>query len=157
MRTNIYLIFSIVLMFGYTQVFAQRFIPDTTINSILLLQNTSSSILFCSNLDSSKINHDGEIDFFKEEQPFVLFLNTYKTEYLIAIIHEGTFKYYFSEFEIGKISDSILQKLKIPYIVTQYKDFRTENNLSLGITLDDLEKKRNKLYSQRECNKMFYQ
>ena len=127
-------------MFTYNcKVFGQKeFIPDTTINSILLLRDIPSSTLFCSNSDSLIII-DKKIDFFELDQPFVLFVNISKTKYLAAIIHEGTWKNYFSEFEIGEISDSILKEMNIPYIVTKYQDFQTENNIHIGLSLKGLE------------------
>lgn len=132
-----------------------EFIPDTTINSIISLCDISSSFLFNSDLDTNAIIRDGELDFFKEEQPFVLFLNSSKTEYLLAIIHEGTWDFYFSEFKVGVISNGILQKINIPHIVTQYQNFHTENNIHIGMPVETLEKLKGMKYI-RTGNKIKY-
>ena len=114
------------------------FTPDTTINSSLTLRNTAFSSLY-SNFDTHAIVCDEESFYFKEEQPFVLFLNASRTEYLIAIIHEGTWDFYFAEFEVGKISDSILLQISIPYIVTSYQNFQTESSIYIGMSVETLE------------------
>jgi len=136
-----------VFTFTYNcRVFGQKeFVPDTTVNSILLLRNVSSFALFCSNSDSIIII-DKKIVFFDFDQPFVLFLNVSQTKYLAAIIHEGTWKNYFSEFEIGEISDSTLQEIDIPYIVTKHQDFQTENNIHINMPMKSLEHLKGKDY-----------
>lgn len=116
----------------------KEFIPDTTINSKLILRNIGSAKMFYANIDTSIIIDD-ENNFFKINQPFLFFLNDSKTQYLAAIIHEGTCINYISEFEIGEISDTTLEKINIPYIITKYKDFKTESGIGLGITLDSLQ------------------
>lgn len=132
-----------------------EFVPDTTINSILLLQDISSSISFDSTLNSSVVIDSAELLDAVDGHPFVLFLNTSKTEYLMAMIHEGTWLFYFSEFEVGKISDSLLQRINIPYIVTQYQDFQTENNIHVGMSLEILEQLKGQDYV-RTGNKIRY-
>jgi hypothetical protein len=146
-------------MFAYSgKVFGQKeFIPDTTINSILLLRDIPSAALFYSKPDSiTRIIIDKELDFFGgDHSPFILFLNTSKTKYLTAIIHEGTWENYFSEFEIGEISDSILKEMDIPYIVTTYQDFQTENNIHIGMSIKALEQLKGKNYVRID-NKIKY-
>jgi hypothetical protein len=131
----------------------KKFTPDTTINSILQLRNISSFALFYPNTDSIVTTEN--LVFFDFDQPFVLFLNASKTEYLAAIVHEGTWKNYFSEFEIGKISDNILQKMNIPYIVTEYQNFQTESNIYVGISVKTLEQLKGRDYL-RIGNKIKY-
>ena len=83
-------------------VYGQLIKPDTTINKVLVLQNVSSVSLFIQNPDTLPIIYEN-LDYFKYDSPFVLFLNKSKTRYLAAIIHEGTWKNFFSEFEIKLI------------------------------------------------------
>lgn len=133
-----FLSFSVLILFFNNNLLSQKeFIPDTTINSTLVLRNISSAKMFYTNIDSSIIIDD-ENNFFKIKQPFILFLNDSKTHYLAAIIHEGTWINYFSEFEIGEITDTTLERINLTYIITKYKDFKTESGIGLGITLDSL-------------------
>lgn len=143
-----YISLFLIFMFGhYVQALGQnKFTPDYMISSLLKMRDISTSL----ELFSSSMLIIEEEKFFKIDQPFMLFLNSSKTEYLIAIIHEGTWKFYFSEFEIGKISDSILTALKIPYIVTKYSNFQTENNVFLGLYLKDVERLKGMNYLRKE-------
>jgi hypothetical protein len=149
MKSVIIIFFKIIVLYlilPYNILSQKEFIPDTTINSKLILRNIGSAKMFYANIDSSIIIDD-ENNFFKIKQPFILFLNDSKTQYLAAIIHEGTWRNYFSEFEIGEITDTTLSGINFPYIITKYKDFKTESGISLGITLDSLKQIKGKNYS----------
>lgn len=127
---NIYIILGVILLImSCNKVYAQNsFIPDTTINSLYVLRDAKSSG--------------------KEVSPFIIFTNTDKTKYLFAFQHEGDINYSFSEFEIGYITGGIEKEENSRYFITEYEDFKTESNIHLGMTLEDLENIKGKNYTR---------
>ncbi len=148
MKTNIYLICSIVLMFSYSQAFTQRFVPDTTINNICLLRNSNLSEVFYSNINNIKLLYE-DFGFLQEDSPLFIFFNADKTEYLITFQHEGDIDKFFSEFEIGYVTENIQKEVGNKYTETVYKDFQTESHLCLGMTLEELEIIKGKNYIRK--------
>lgn len=143
----IIVVFIFILFNSNCLVYGQMFKPDTTINKILVLQNVSSVSMFIQNTDTLPIIYKN-LDYFNYDSPFVLFLNKSKTRYLAAIIHEGTWKNCFSEFEIGIIYDSILIKMDVPYIITNYEDFKTESNIYITMSKRKLKKIKGRNFSK---------
>ncbi len=132
---NILIIFISVYQLSFGQ---SKFIPDSTVNSILALRSPKTIEKFSSRvLDSLPVNEFAS-SFLYEEQPFVLFINSNRTEFLMAIIHEGTYKLYFSEFKIGYLCYDSLINSDIKYIQTPYTSFYTESGLKLGIKIDNV-------------------
>lgn len=72
---------------------------EDTINQRLVFQDNASSLLFSPILSDKFVVESCPL--FKEIEPFVLFVNKYKTEYLKAILWEGQSYFDFYEFEIG--------------------------------------------------------
>ncbi len=138
MRNLIMMIMLLFFVFPLLLNGQTSFIPDSTVNSIMVLRNIHSVENFSqSTLDVLPVN-EFDTSFFKEEQPFVLFVNYSQTEYLMAIIHEGTFKYWFSEFKIGYLCFECLINSKIQYVQTSYPSFYTESGLKLGVDTVDV-------------------
>lgn len=147
---NIYKILGVVLLIlscskAYTQ---NSFIPDTTINSLYLLRDAKSSEVFYPNINAIEMI-DRDFVFIKEFSPFIIFSNSDKTKYLFAFQHEGDINYSFSEFEIGYITGGIEKEENSRYFITEYDDFKTESNIHLGMTLDDLESIKGKNYTRK--------
>jgi hypothetical protein len=121
------------------------FLPDSTVNNILILHNAESSKLFYPEISSEKF-----ITFLRNS-PVLGFTNKKAEEYLLLYQYEGGVKYAFSCFEIGK-TKSINKDLT----ATDYEKFKTENGLMLGMSLNDLERIKGKSYT-KEKNKIIYQ
>ena len=128
-------LFLFVSSFSYGQ---SSFIPDSTVNAVMVLRNKNSAEKFSQTKLESFVVNEFDTCLFEEEQPFVLFINDNKTEYLMAIIHEGTSSFLFSEFKIGYLCFDSLIKFNIQYIQTPYLSFFTESGLKLGITSMDV-------------------
>lgn len=103
------------------------FVPDSTVNNILKLNNIESSKKFYPNISSLKL-----IDFLRESPVFVF--SNENNEYLLTYQYEGSTNSEFSCFEIGKLSD--LNGVKP--INVSYSKFETESGIRLGLTLNKL-------------------
>jgi hypothetical protein len=122
-----------------------RFEPDSTINNVLTLNNSESSIQFYPDVSSEKL-----IERLRESP--VLGFNSKNKEYLLLFQYEGGVKNEFSCFEIGYVSD--LDKNST--ISTDYKNFETESGLKLGLSREELIKIKGESYTE-EGDKIIYQ
>jgi hypothetical protein len=121
------------------------FLPDSTVNGILVLSRSESVISFHYNISSEKyITH-------LRESPVIGFSNKNNSEYLLLYQYEGGVKNGFSCFEIGYTSD-----LEREFTALNYDKFKTESGLMLGMTLKELENVKGGSYTQYE-NKVVYQ
>lgn len=109
---------------------------EDTINQRLVFQDNESSLLFSPILSDKFVVESCPL--FKEIEPFVLFVNKYKTEYLKAILWEGQSYFDFYEFEIGKLDSNILDNIGIPYIILLDSSFYINSGLRLGCTKHEL-------------------
>lgn len=120
-----------------------QIVPDTTINRKLLLSNDKSLYKFY--IDYKSIVTIDKI----RESPVVVFTNKSKTEYLIAYQYEGGIKNDFDCFEISYLKNE--QELNN---VTNYKtleeNFRTETDISLAMTLENLKSIKGSNYEKKE-------
>lgn len=127
--------------------------PDTTINNLLALSNENSAKNFYPLIDSvSLINEDSFNSMFDilDNHPFVIFVNSKQTEYLIAFFHEGGTHNSFNEFQIGYLTKDIIKKINSRYIKTQYNSFYTNSGLHLGISQKTLQKIKGNHYKKEE-------
>ncbi len=120
------------------------FLPDSTVNNILILNNAESSKRFYSEISSEKVIN------FLRESPVLGFTNKDANEYLLLYQYEGGVKDAFSCFEIGNI-ESIKEELTI----TSHRKFETESGLMLGMSMNDLIRIKGKSYKKNE-NKIIY-
>lgn len=109
---------------------------EDTINQRLVFQDNESSLLFSPILSDKFVVESCPL--FKEIEPFVLFVNKYKTEYLKAILWEGQSYFDFYEFEIGKLDSNILDNIGIPYIILLDSSFYIDSGLKLGCAKHEL-------------------
>lgn len=116
--------------------------PDTTINGKLLLENPNSSKAFYPTIDAVKLIER------LRDSPLVLFANQQGDEYLMAYKYEGNLKNAFSCFEIGYSKDVASESPN----KTPAKNFKTESNLGLGMTLKDLEAIKGKEYVKKNLD-----
>lgn len=107
-----------------------KYLPDTTVNGILELENYLSVEKFI--IENKKFEFVEKI----REVPVVIFLNKNLKEYLLAYQYEGDTQYAFACFEIGYNRNNALNKY--PHIKTNYSSFQTESKISLGISLNEL-------------------
>ena len=121
------------------------FLPDSTVNNILVLSRSESAESFYPNISSEQyITH-------LRESPVIGFSNKDNSEYLLLYQYEGGVRNGFGCFEIGYIND--LQK-KVTDL--DYDKFRTESGLMLGITLKELESIKGSSYTH-DGDKVVYQ
>lgn len=116
--------------------------PDTSINGKLLLDNPNSSKAFYPTIDAVKLIER------VRDSPLVLFANQQGDEYLMAYKYEGNLKNAFSCFEIGYSKDFTSESPN----KTPAKNFKTESNLGLGMTLKDLEAIKGKEYVKKDLD-----
>lgn len=121
-----------------------NFVPDSTINGILMLDNSQSSTRFFSKISSKKLINR------LRETPVLAFSNKAK-EYLLLYQYEGGTRNEFSCFEIGDISDL----KKNVTTTTDYKNFETESGLKLGLPFKEMIKIKGKSYT-KEGDKIIY-
>jgi len=120
-----------------------QIIPDTTINKKLFLSNYETLPRFYSNYKSI-----ATIDRIRES-PVVIFASKSKIEYLIAYQYEGSAKNSFDCFEIGYLKSE--QNLnKVNAYITSENNFKTETDLSLGLTFEGLESIKGSNYEKTE-------
>jgi hypothetical protein len=117
-------------------------IPDTSVNNKLKLESYESSETFYPNYRNLKI-----IDTLRNNL-VVFFSDKFQKQYLLGYVYEGDTKNAFACFEIGFIEDDT--KLKnSKYNLTDEKGFKTESGLKLGMSLNELVKKKGKNYEIR--------
>lgn len=121
------------------------FVPDSSINRKLLLNNDRSLQEFYQNVNTLKL-----IEFVRES-PIIAFCNMSKSEYLFAYQYEGNTANEFSCFEVGYFDKKIES-----YSQSNYKEFATESGLRLGLSLVDVERIKGKDYT-KQGNKIIYQ
>lgn len=116
-----------------------NFVPDTTINQKLYLEDYKSFHNFYSGNDT--------ILTFEEirESPVAIFRNISNTQYLLAYQYEGGSRYAFDCFEIGYFTNDQRLKSKKVY-KTEINEFKTESNLYLGMSFKDLIRIKGKNY-----------
>ncbi len=120
-----------------------QIIPDTTINKKLCLSNYNSLPLFYSNYKNITT-----IDRIRES-PVVIFASKSKIEYLIAYQYEGSTKNSFDCFEIGYLKNE--QNLnKVNIYTTSEDNFKTESDLCLGLTFEELGSIKGSDYEKKE-------
>ena len=135
-----------ILISGYTTKIkkathneAHNFIPDTTINQKLHLEDYKSFHNFYSGNDT--ILNFEEI----RESPVAIFRNVAYTQYLLAYQYEGGTRNAFDCFEIGYFTDDQTLKSKKVY-KTEIDEFKTESNIYLGMSFKDLIRIKGKNY-----------
>lgn len=124
------------------------FIPDTTINNKLMLENYQSAREFYSAID--KIDLVNLI----RESPVVIFCNKDQTEYLLAYQYEGDMKNAFSCFEIGYFNE---KEFSSGFSITNEPYFMTENNIQLGMPVDKLISIKGNNYTSKKDSTILYQ
>ena len=112
--------------------FKPPFLPDTTINGKLMLENPKTF--------SSYLSDQSEITFIERFRvsPGLLFLSKSGEEYLFAYFYEGNTRMAFSYFEIGATNSEEKDLTSLPHIQTEEESFRTENGVGLGTSFEEL-------------------
>ena len=153
MKRNIFFVIIIVLF--YFQCLAQEvFLPDSTINGVLLLSSPQSACLFYK--DISKIRLQDEISSYNPfGYSYIAFVNKDTSQYLIAFAHDGDVINSFSAFEIGYVTSDFLKVVNI-YYATDYFLFETESGLRLNMPLDQLLDLKGECYLNKYGNTFFY-
>lgn len=114
-------------------------IPDSSVNNKLRLEDSKSTENFYPSYRSLKT-----IDTLRNNL-VVFFSDKFQKQYLLGYKYEGDTRNAFACFEIGFIADDT--KLKnSKYSLTNEKGFRTESGLKLGISLNELVKKKGQNY-----------
>jgi len=116
-----------------------NFIPDTTINQKLYLEDDKSFHNFYSGNDNTLTIKE------IRESPVAIFRNVSNTQYLLAYQYESGSRNAFDCFEIGYFTDDQTLKSKKVY-KTEIDEFKTESNLYLGISFKDLIRIKGKNY-----------
>jgi hypothetical protein len=122
------------------------FIPDTTVNGKLVLDNYHSLEQFYHSSKELKL-----IEFIRES-PVVAFCNASRKEYLLAYQYEGSTQNAFNCFEVGYYDE----KIKEYTLLNDSNGFTTESGLRLGLTLKEVERIKGTGYS-RQRNNIVYQ
>lgn len=116
-----------------------NFVPDSTINKKLILDNYESiSSFYSDNKDILTIER-------VRESPVVIFSDVSGQQYLLAYHYEGSTKNAFDCFEIGYFADDQTLNGKRIY-KTGFDEFKTESNICLGMSFNDLISKKGKSY-----------
>ena len=122
-----------------------NFVPDSTINKKLILDNYESlSSFYPDNKDILTIER-------VRESPVVIFSDVSGKQYLLAYHYEGSTKNAFDCFEIGYFADEQTLKGKRVY-KTEIDEFKTESNICLGMSFKDLISKKGKSYKTEVHN-----
>jgi hypothetical protein len=114
-----------------------RFVPDTTLNTLLKLGNSESTGTW------SEVKLENENMFF-----VAFFTNSSSTEYTKATTYPGGTKYAFYNFEVGELwLDGLKEKhfTKLPF-----DHFQTEGGIHLGISKKDLIRIKGKEFTIKE-------
>lgn len=142
-------ILTILLLFIFGRSYAQKeddlvFIPDTTIGNVLKLRNSASVVGF----------FDGNIKYqesFDIEEPFVCFLNSDTSEYMIVYHFYGDLQNQFSLFEVAEIER---EHKTYTCNYTKYDRFSTESGIALGMGTEQLILIKGKPHSKLETDKV---
>ncbi|WP_430613530.1 hypothetical protein [Flavobacterium sp. JP2137] len=121
------------------------FVPDTTINKKLFLENSSSLVGIYSGSKPLKLIER------LRESPINIFVNKSNKEYLLAYQYEGNTNYTYSCIEIGYLEDDKVIKSN-DLTQTEETYFKTESGLSLGLSLEEVVNIKGKEYEQQEFN-----
>lgn len=153
MKRNVFFVIIIVLF--YFQCLAQEsFVPDSTINGVLLLSSPQSAQLFYK--DITEIRLQDEISSYNPfGYSYVAFVNKDTSQYLIAFAHDGDVINSFSAFEIGYVTSGFL-KVVNNYYVTDYFLFKTESGLRLNMSLDQLFDLKGECYLNKYGNTFYH-
>ena len=108
-----------------------NFVPDTTINQKLYLEDYKSFHNFYSGNDNTLTIKE------IRESPVAIFRNVSNTQYLLAYQYESGSRNAFDCFEIGYFASDQRLKSKKNY-ETKIDTFKTESNLYLGMSFKDL-------------------
>lgn len=128
-----------------TDTITNTFIPDSSINGKLRLNDDSSLQEFYPNINTLKLVE------FVRESPIIAFCNASKSEYLLVYQYEGNMQNEFSCFEVGYYDEKIQS-----YARTNYKEFVIESGLRLGLSLEEVESIKGKNYT-KQGSKIIYQ
>ena len=129
------------LLTGLSQTVSVLFSPDTTINGQLFLCNPSSIKTHFGNI-MPLLDKNTDL-------PDVYILNNTEQQYLRMIFHPGNVINSISEFEIGLVSDL---SLKVKKNSSSFESFDTEQQITLGMTKEELLKIKGINYSERIKN-----
>jgi hypothetical protein len=123
------------------------FSPDTTVNSVLCMNNPASFELFLqSTIDYPFIERE-------RETPVLILSNKSHSEYLLLYQFEGSISNAFSKFEIVSAQEYIPSSRLIE---TNYSSFRTESDLELNMSLGQVIEKKGKDYIKEGESKIVY-
>lgn len=111
--------------------FKSLFIPDSTINSKLMLENPNTFSTYLS--DQSELTLLEKV----RTSPGLLFLSKSGEEYLFAYFYEGNSSLAFSYFEIG-INSGEEKLTSLSHIQTEEESFQTESGIGIGTSLEEL-------------------
>lgn len=109
-----------------------NFIPDTSVNNILSLENPTTSKIFFPTVDKLPVIEK------MRESPIVILSNRTNSEYLILYKFESSTLNSFGKFEL---LDSLKSDL-VKATITTYENFATESGLKLGLTLNEVVSKK---------------
>lgn len=120
-----------------------QIVPDTTINNKLLLSNYASLPEFYPKYKSIEA-----IERIRES-PVIIFSDKFNIEYLIVYQYEGSTENSFDCFEIGYLkNEKALSKVNI--YNTLEDSFKTETNLGLGVTFEEITSIKGSNYKKTE-------
>lgn len=124
----------------------EKFIPDTTVNNILVLNNPESSVRFLPSINKLPLIER------ERESPIVILANKTQSEYLLLYQFEGATLNSYSKFEIISIKE-YTPTLKATETI--YENFISESGLRLNMTLDEVIAKKGNDFI-REDDKIIY-
>lgn len=110
----------------------KQFMPDTTINGKLVLENPQSVKAFLSDSQAPGICENRVRPY-----PFSLFMNKTETAYLFAYCYEGSLRNEYSAFEIGYVTD-IPPLEGIKHYTVSDSLFTTETGIKLDMDVHEL-------------------
>jgi hypothetical protein len=114
---------------------SQTFIPDTTINALLKLEDFESIEKYLGDI-MAKTDSEAPL-------PDIYFTNKFSTQYLRLIFFPGGTRNSFARFEIG------IKPISKKYVVLKkYVSFKTESNIRIGSSLSSVVTKKGKSYKQ---------
>lgn len=146
MKNTIIWLFALLPLVGWAQKSTSAFLPDTTINKRLVLEDSRSVKRFCPSGHEWKVSENNIRPY-----PFTLFVDGTGTHYLFAYLYEGNPANQYSAFEMGYASD-------IPQITTLHPRtvadslFATESGITLGMSEQELRRLKGKEHQRQEDN-----
>jgi hypothetical protein len=123
-----------------------KFIPDTTVNKLLLLSNDSSILVNIGNTDNLLLLAN------EYEPPHIYFINKLKNQFLKMDIQQGSFKNCFGRFSIGYLS--LLPK-NIDVNLCNFESFFSESGIKLGMTIMDVIQIKGDFFSSVSLNEKY--